>query len=575
MVDDPVQRVLALLDGVRKEPDGGFVARCPAHDDHRPSLRVARGDDGRCLLKCRAGCETASVLDALGLQMTDVMAQRCETNNTPARSVPSRTSECAKSFDTANAAAQAYAASMGRWSKSWTYTDAAGEPVGLILRWNNADGTKRDIRPVWRIAGRWRMQSPTTPRPLFNLSEIGGADRVFVVEGEKCAELMTSLGFNATTSSGGSAAARKSEWASLSGREVCVIPDSDDAGSKYADDVRAICEALNPPAIVRTVSLPDLAAGSGDDIEQWLANRADREAATIELRALADAAFAVDDDDTPPEKSVSLADVLAAGNLTDPPEVIESGMVNYDRALPYGAVEVGTISVWGGEPGAGKSRWMLNLLWGFARRGLRVAYLFGEMTAKRHAQRLLLAQANCGNHALGSEQPEHKQKLRESCDALAKYATNLRFIGPPLTLKAVTAAAEWADVVCLDPLQAVRIQGHNQRHEELEALFHHCVSLCGKHGTVFQMNSTIAKGEEPKGGQPKIRGLHTAFKGGSEIEQYADSAWFIHAVNEHGVQRVDCLKQRDGKPRGFELHLRQGGLRVCTVPQQEGGEQWM
>ncbi len=566
--NDPVQRVLARVDGVRREPDGGFVARCPAHDDQRPSLRVARGDNGGCLIHCRAGCEAAAVLDAVGLTMNDLRAG--ETNTWHRESVSARARNDAPAFDNANAAANAYAARLGRWSRHWTYTDASGEPVGLVLRWDNPDGSKRDVRPVWRIAGKWRQQSPPTSRPLYNLSEIGGAKRVFVAEGEKCADILMSLGFTATTSSGGSAAAAKSEWSSLSGREVCVIPDADDAGGRYADDVRVICESLDPPARVKVVPLPGLVAGSGDDIEQWTATRSDREAAAIELRALADGAFASDDGDAPPPpRSISLADVLDDPTIMDPPEVIESGMVGYDSALPYGAVEVGTITVWGGEPGAGKSRWMVNLMAGYARRDARVAYLFGEMTARRHTQRLLMAQADCGNEMLRSDNPDHRRRLGRAQADLRRLAANIRFVPPPLRLDDVTAAALWADVVFIDALQAVRIGGHNHRHEELEALFQHCVGSCGEHGTVFQMTSTIAKGDGEK-----QRTQHTAFNGGSAIEQYADSAWFIEEANEHGVQEVRCLKQRDGAKRGFTLYPG-NGLRVCTVQRTEGGAEWM
>lgn len=564
---DPVGRVLARLDGVRREADGGFVARCPAHDDQRPSLRVARGESGACLLHCRAGCDTASVLTALGLAMHDLRPGEAHASaREPARP---RASSADRGFDTARDAAHAYAAKLGPWSARWTYTDAAGEPVGLVLRWDNADGGKREIRPVWRIAGKWRQQSPSEARPLYGLHELGGGGRVFVAEGEKCADILHALGFTATTSSGGGAAARKSAWASLAGREVCILPDADDAGTRYADEVRAICEALDPPARVRIVELPGLAAGSGEDIEQWAASRADREAAAIELQALADAAFAADAADAPPPRSVSLADVLDDPATLEPPEVIESGMRGFDRASAHGAVEVGTMTVWGGEPGAGKSRWMINLVAAYARRGARVAYLFGEMTAKRHTQRLLLAQADCGSELLRSENPDHKRKALAARDELQRFARNIQMLGSPLRLEDVTAAALWADVVFIDALQAVRVAGHHHRHEELEALFQHCTGLCGKHGTVFHMTSTIAKGDDSKS-----RGLHNAFKGGSEIEQYADAAWFIEKANERGIQQVRCLKQRDGTELGFTLHTG-NGLRVCTVPLSEGGGAWM
>lgn len=72
-VDGPTGRVLSLLD-IASETGRGWTARCPAHDDERPSLSVAEGADGRCLLHCFAGCKLEDIVAALGLQMEDLFA---------------------------------------------------------------------------------------------------------------------------------------------------------------------------------------------------------------------------------------------------------------------------------------------------------------------------------------------------------------------------------------------------------------------------------------------------------------------------------------------------------------------
>src|SRR5438132_2171042 len=71
----PVARVLERLDGVRRTRRGA-LARCPGHQDHRPSLDVAEGDDGRALLYCRAGCRTSEILGAIGLRYADLFPPR-------------------------------------------------------------------------------------------------------------------------------------------------------------------------------------------------------------------------------------------------------------------------------------------------------------------------------------------------------------------------------------------------------------------------------------------------------------------------------------------------------------------
>ncbi len=52
----------------------GWLGRCPAHDDRRPSLSISEGRDGRTLLKCWTGCDTDAIARALGLRLSDLFA---------------------------------------------------------------------------------------------------------------------------------------------------------------------------------------------------------------------------------------------------------------------------------------------------------------------------------------------------------------------------------------------------------------------------------------------------------------------------------------------------------------------
>ncbi|WP_461296350.1 phage/plasmid primase, P4 family [Streptomyces harbinensis] len=64
--------LLARFEGVQDEPDGGFLALCPAHGDSNPSLKISRKRDGRVLLKCRAGCPGDAVIEAARLSWSDL-----------------------------------------------------------------------------------------------------------------------------------------------------------------------------------------------------------------------------------------------------------------------------------------------------------------------------------------------------------------------------------------------------------------------------------------------------------------------------------------------------------------------
>jgi putative DNA primase/helicase len=43
----------------------GWMARCPAHDDRKPSLSLRNSDSGMVLVRCHARCEQEQVIAAL------------------------------------------------------------------------------------------------------------------------------------------------------------------------------------------------------------------------------------------------------------------------------------------------------------------------------------------------------------------------------------------------------------------------------------------------------------------------------------------------------------------------------
>jgi hypothetical protein len=87
-MSEPVARLVLRLGA--KKSGKGWIAPCPAHEDHKPSLSISEGTNGRALLKCFAGCSTESVLAALGLTARDLFPathpQASGTNSTPRRS---------------------------------------------------------------------------------------------------------------------------------------------------------------------------------------------------------------------------------------------------------------------------------------------------------------------------------------------------------------------------------------------------------------------------------------------------------------------------------------------------------
>ena len=179
----------------------------------------------------------------------------------------------------------------GTSSARWTYTDAEGVPVGLVVRWNTKDGGKR-ILPVSRHGDVWMHKGMPKPRPLYRLPEvITGAERVYVNEGEKAADCAVSIGLNGTTSAHGAQAAATTDWSPLAGREVVILPDADKDGAAYARTVASVLLSLDPPARVKIIELPGLPP-KGDIVEYVEARTAaglSPEAVKAEIEALAEA----------------------------------------------------------------------------------------------------------------------------------------------------------------------------------------------------------------------------------------------------------------------------------------------
>ncbi|MBS1164723.1 MAG: hypothetical protein H6R00_748 [Proteobacteria bacterium] len=148
---------------------------------------------------------------------------------------------------------------------AWKYVDAQGRMLGAIARFDRAGDTlSKQVLPITYCQGtggrrEWRAKGFPTPRPLFGLDALASRPDapVIVVEGEKTAAAASKRfgDFVATTSPGGSKAARKADWSPLKGRRVVIWPDADAPGAAYAVDVAELAQAAGA-ASVATVKLP-------------------------------------------------------------------------------------------------------------------------------------------------------------------------------------------------------------------------------------------------------------------------------------------------------------------------------
>ena len=70
--------IIERLQGVRATSPTTWLAKCPSHADRSLSLSIRELADGRVLLNCFAGCGGANVVEALGLQWSDLFPAALE-----------------------------------------------------------------------------------------------------------------------------------------------------------------------------------------------------------------------------------------------------------------------------------------------------------------------------------------------------------------------------------------------------------------------------------------------------------------------------------------------------------------
>jgi hypothetical protein len=247
--------------GNAKQVNGNWLASCPVaghgrgNGDKNPSLSI-KEDNGKLLFHCHGGCDQHSVFDAVR-----------ERNLLPTLQRQEYSLQLIKGE----------LMTMPTLENEWEYKDEQGETLFVKRRFkvNSEKGKTYSLHKV-DAAGR-RQGTMTGARivpyrlpELINAREAGRA--IYLVEGEKAADALVSIGAIATTSHAGAGHWPADITQYFTGAVVIVVPDCDAPGWKYA---KRVVEALLPVAkAVRVLdfNLPEL----GDDAYEWVADGGDR-----------------------------------------------------------------------------------------------------------------------------------------------------------------------------------------------------------------------------------------------------------------------------------------------------------
>ena len=227
------------------------MALCPYHKDKTRSLMVGPTSGYHCF-GCGKGGSIRTLAQDLGvLPLNDEYFGRRPVNN----GTVGISNNCER----------------GRIVAVYTYRDECGMPLYDVVRFDpKTFMPRRYVRYKGQFIGR--QWGKGERQVMYRLPELmrRADDPVIVVEGEKDADRLYALKFMATTYAFGVASWRHTDTRCLTGRDVYLIPDNDEAGDA---EFRSFAGYLGGKARrVNVVQLRDseVRLGRGGDVSDWL-----------------------------------------------------------------------------------------------------------------------------------------------------------------------------------------------------------------------------------------------------------------------------------------------------------------
>lgn len=238
-----IAELLNRLDGVKARGNNKYQAKCPAHDDNRASLSIEDTGD-KILLYCHAGCDTENVLGAIGLATKDLFKSN-DSNYGIEFKQPKKQIE-----------------------KVYQYTDEHGNVIHEKVRYTDKsfyNRHKKDGEIIWNMRG-------ITP-VIYNLPKVVQAVKegqtIFMVEGEKDADLLNSMGLVATTNYEGAGKGKfKKQYVKyFTGANVVVIQDNDQPGRESAETI--INRLIDVVKSIKNIDLGNISKYDGFDVTDY------------------------------------------------------------------------------------------------------------------------------------------------------------------------------------------------------------------------------------------------------------------------------------------------------------------
>lgn len=235
---------MALELSASRSSNGSYMALCPAHNDHNPSLSISDGREG-VVVYCHAGCSQKQVLDAL----------RARDISIGIKNLPDFQTE--------------------RVQNTYDYVDENEKLLYQVVRTApRKNGVSKSFYQRQPKKGGWinSITNPSVRKVLYNLPTLikGISEQkiIFIVEGEKDVETLRNKGLIATTNVGGAGKWNDEYSVYFEGADVILLPDNDIVGKKHIQQVASsIAQYVKSHHIIQLPNLPEKG-----DVTDWFAS---------------------------------------------------------------------------------------------------------------------------------------------------------------------------------------------------------------------------------------------------------------------------------------------------------------
>ena len=229
---------------------------------------------------------------------------------------------------------------------------------------------------------------------------------------------------------------------------------------------------------------------------------------------------------------------------------------------PFETIDIrpGRVLLFGAPPGAGKTTFGLQLVSDILDRYPLLRCVVGnvETAAPVLLDKLLARLASVPLDAVMNREflDDERRRIDAALTDRADLLARIGFLDPPFSVPNLFDGMKDFDarLAVVDYVQRFSA-GDKDDRAKLDAVMGQ-VRVLASAGAAVIVISSVAR-QKSKNGSSTYGGLTlAAFRGSAELEFGADSAFLLHSDPATGVARLECVKERFGRPRDIALRFR-------------------